>query len=61
MPVRNSWMEQKCQFRWYIVKDRWQKSKNPILIYGYGAYGINVDPVFSSPRLSLLDTSFAQN
>lgn len=39
-------------------KDRWQKSKNPILIYGYGAYGINVDPVFSSPRLSLLDRGF---
>ncbi|CAA2931152.1 Protease 2 [Arsenophonus endosymbiont of Bemisia tabaci Q2] len=39
-------------------KDRWQKSKNPILIHGYGAYGINVDPVFSSPRLSLLDRGF---
>lgn len=39
-------------------KDLWQKSKNPILIYGYGAYGINVDPVFSSARLSLLDRGF---
>lgn len=39
-------------------KDLWQKNKNPILIYGYGAYGINVDPVFSSPRLSLLDRGF---
>lgn len=39
-------------------KNLWQKSKNPILIYGYGAYGINVDPVFSSTRLSLLDRGF---
>ncbi|MGP1958555.1 MAG: S9 family peptidase [Arsenophonus sp. NC-CH8-MAG3] len=39
-------------------KDLWKKSKNPILIYGYGAYGINMDPVFSSPWLSLLDRGF---
>lgn len=39
-------------------KNLWQKSKNPILIYGYGAYGVNVDPVFSSTRLSLLDRGF---
>ncbi len=39
-------------------KDLWQKSKNPILIYGYGAYGINMDPVFSSSCLSLLDRGF---
>ncbi|MGP1954637.1 MAG: prolyl oligopeptidase family serine peptidase, partial [Arsenophonus sp. NC-QC1-MAG3] len=39
-------------------KDLWQKNKNPILIYGYGAYGINMDPVFSSSCLSLLDRGF---
>ncbi|MFP3029239.1 MAG: S9 family peptidase [Arsenophonus sp.] len=39
-------------------KDLWQKSKNPILIYAYGAYGINMDPVFSSHCLSLLDRGF---
>ncbi|MGP1939509.1 MAG: S9 family peptidase [Arsenophonus sp. ET-DL9-MAG3] len=39
-------------------KDLWQKGKNPILIYGYGAYGINLDPIFSSSRLSLLDRGF---
>ncbi|MGP1925084.1 MAG: S9 family peptidase [Arsenophonus sp. NEOnobi-MAG3] len=39
-------------------KDLWKKSKNPILIYGYGAYGINMDPVFSSSCLSLLDRGF---
>lgn len=30
----------------------------PTLLYGYGAYGINVEPVFSSARLSLLDRGF---
>lgn len=39
-------------------KDLWKKNKNPILIYGYGAYGLNIDPIFSSPRLSLLDRGF---
>lgn len=30
----------------------------PCLLYGYGAYGINVDPDFSVTRLSLLDRGF---
>ncbi len=30
----------------------------PCLLYGYGAYEISVDPVFSSLRLSLLDRGF---
>jgi oligopeptidase B len=32
--------------------------RSPLLLYGYGAYGINVEPVFSSARLSLLDRGF---
>jgi oligopeptidase B len=27
----------------------------PLLLYGYGAYGLSLEPVFSSDRLSLLD------
>ncbi len=30
----------------------------PLLVYGYGAYGICSDPVFSSPLLSLLERGF---
>lgn len=31
---------------------------NPLLQYGYGAYGITIDPSFSSTSLSLLDRGF---
>ena len=31
---------------------------NPLLLYGYGSYGITVDPGFSTTRLSLLDRGF---
>jgi oligopeptidase B len=27
----------------------------PLLLYGYGSYGISIDPTFSAPRLVLLD------
>lgn len=30
----------------------------PLLLYGYGAYGITIDPSFASERLSLLDRGF---
>ncbi len=30
----------------------------PILLYGYGSYGVTIDPTFSSARLSLLDRGF---
>jgi len=32
--------------------------KNSLLLYGYGSYGITVDPGFSSSRLSLLDRGY---
>lgn len=31
---------------------------NPLYLYGYGSYGITMDPWFSSSRLSLLDRGF---
>ena len=31
------------------------KGPQPLLLYGYGAYGIPMDPYFSSARISLLD------
>ena len=33
-------------------------SSAPLLQYGYGAYGLSMDPSFSSARLSLLDRGF---
>lgn len=39
-------------------KDLFKAGKNPLLIYGYGAYGYGIDPSFSSSRLSLLDRGF---
>jgi oligopeptidase B len=32
--------------------------QHPTLLYGYGSYGITMDPGFSSARLSLLDRGF---
>jgi len=31
---------------------------HPLLLYGYGAYGLCIDPAFNSARLSLLDRGF---
>ncbi|MGS0537021.1 S9 family peptidase [Pseudoalteromonas sp. SaAl2] len=35
-----------------------QDGTNPLFQYGYGAYGITIDPSFSSTSLSLLDRGF---
>ena len=32
--------------------------QTPLLLYGYGSYGITLDPYFSTVRLSLLDRGF---
>src|SRR5690606_27174291 len=40
-------------------KDRFKRDGTaPLLQYGYGAYGISSDPVFSSSMLTLLDRGF---
>jgi oligopeptidase B len=36
-------------------KDFERNGSAPLLLYGYGSYGISIDPMFSSDRLSLLD------
>jgi oligopeptidase B len=39
-------------------KDFVRDGSAPVLLYGYGSYGISLDPYFSSPRLSLLNRGF---
>jgi oligopeptidase B len=41
-------------YRKGIKKD----GSSPLLVYGYGSYGISMDPSFSSSSLSLLDRGF---
>ncbi len=39
-------------------KDIKRDGSNPTLLYGYGSYGISIDPGFSSTRFSLVDRGF---
>jgi len=39
-------------------KDKFIPGTNPTLLYGYGSYGISMNPSFRSSRLSLLDRGF---
>jgi oligopeptidase B len=41
------------------AKEFAKDGKGPLLLYGYGAYGIAIPPGFSTTRLSLLDRGFA--
>ncbi len=36
-------------------RDRKRAGPQPLLLYGYGSYGIPIDPTFSQTRVSLLD------
>lgn len=36
-------------------KDAWDGKPAPLHLYGYGSYGVTIDPTFSSNRVSLLD------
>ncbi len=53
-------MEDGCQVPVSLVyrKDLFSQAENPLLVYGYGAYGSSMDADFSSSRLSLLDRGF---
>jgi oligopeptidase B len=43
-----------------VYRKGFEKNGNaPLLLYGYGSYGISVDPYFSHARLSLLDRGFS--
>jgi oligopeptidase B len=39
-------------------KNTKRDGSSPLLLYGYGSYGANMEPYFSSTRLSLLDRGF---
>jgi oligopeptidase B len=42
-----------------VVQRKDRKAGGPLYLYGYGAYGIAIEPGFSTTRLSLLDRGFA--
>lgn len=39
-------------------QDKFEKFKNPLLVYGYGSYGYSIDANFQSDIVSLLDRGF---
>ena len=47
----------KSRSRWSTRRTSYATDRRPLL-YGYGAYGLSIDPAFASDRLSLLDRGF---
>ncbi len=46
----------KIPVSWVYRKDKFKKNgSNPLLLYGYGAYGVNTDPYFDASIISLLN------
>lgn len=41
-----------------VYRKETRRTGNPCLLYGYGSYGITIDPTFRSSILSLLDRGF---
>ncbi|MFM9971628.1 MAG: prolyl oligopeptidase family serine peptidase [Burkholderiales bacterium] len=39
-------------------RDKFERGKNPVLIYGYGAYGSSNEPIFKTRWPSLMDRGF---
>lgn len=39
-------------------KEHYKPGKNPLMLYGYGSYGHNIDPYFSVANLNLLNRGF---
>ncbi len=42
----------------YVCRRDRPEGRGPCVLYGYGAYEVSIDPMFSSARLSLLDRGF---
>ena len=42
-------------YRRDLRRDQWHDGPQPLLLYGYGSYGIPSDPGFNASRLALLD------
>lgn len=57
--MATSWDGQMIPVSLVYRKDVEAHFPGPLLLYGYGSYGISIDPYFSSARLSLLDRGFS--
>lgn len=57
--MATSWDGQMIPVSLVYRKDVEEHFPGPLLLYGYGSYGISIDPYFSSARLSLLDRGFS--